>query len=514
MKKTSNKFFFGKCSNITFMLICAVILLVNFCFRTGYVFIDGAVFNGFSLTLLILAVLSAFFTVFATVLNLKNSEFSNKKVIHIFEIISKIYIIFFTIVTAGIVIVAGKESIVAAFGFFKQAFPFWFAALAVITALFLIPNISKKTVKKFLIGLISAALIFSLYASLFPITPFRFTAMPSVFDNGKDYSVVFSTNDNSTAYLEYEQSGKTVRIYDETSGRKNSDTIHTFHIPYNKLSGSTYKVYATRVIDELSYGGRTGKTIESEKITFNDNLGDNVKALTVSDWHTCNKKAEKAISYLGDYNAVLLLGDCATGINFTEEIEKYILSFAADLSGGKMPVLFVRGNHETRGRQASKLPDYLGMDSFYYTAKLGNCKFIILDSGEDKEDSHPEYGNMVVYAESRKEMVKWLSEQENSDNEKIVALSHDRDICIEEDLSKTALEKLDELGVSFMASGHSHESEMLNSYPFPVLLDGGIDASGDGSYVASKLEITSKNIKITSIDNNGIKVIDETVNWK
>ena len=66
-----------------------------------------------------------------------------------------------------------------------------------------------------------------------------------------------------------------------------------------------------------------------------------------------------------------MLGDAAPGLMFEDEIKDYIVEFGGALCKGEMPVVYIRGNHETRGEYAAKLPDYLGMDSFYFNAAFG-----------------------------------------------------------------------------------------------------------------------------------------------
>lgn len=107
-----------------------------------------------------------------------------------------------------------------------------------------------------------------------------------------------------------------------------------------------------------------------------------------------------------------MLGDCAPALMSEDDIADYILDFAAELSGGSMPVIYVRGNHETRGRAAAELAECIGYNQFYYTTSLGNYDFVVLDSCEDKEDSHPEYGGMVDYQNYRTDMVEWLESLE------------------------------------------------------------------------------------------------------
>lgn len=514
MKKFLNSLFFSKSTVIICMIASAVAVLLNYAFRFGYVFIDNTLFNGFSFGLFMIALLNTVLLVAVSVLKLKDSDKCSTKLFKILQVVSELFAAIFLIVVLVNFIVSGSESASVAIKLCKEILPMWLAVVGVTTALFIVVNINKKGIKQAVSVVMAAVMVFAVYSALFPISAYKFTSKPVVFDNGKEYSVVFSTNDKGTAYIEYEYQGESIRIYDEDNGRKKAGTIHTIAVPYEQLSGNTYKVSSTRVIDELSYGGRSGKTIESESITFNDDFGDNVNVLTVSDWHTHNKIAEKAVSNLGEYNAVILLGDCAPGLMFTQEVEDYLITFASNLSGGEMPVLFARGNHETRGREAGNLSSYIGYDSFYYTAKLGNYNFIVLDSGEDKTDDHSEYGGMVVYEQNRKKMVDWLTSLDNTDHAKTIALSHDKGICIEEELSQTAHNKLDELNVSMLVSGHYHTTEFLNESPYPILVDGGIDADGKGTYVASMLSISQEKIDVKSVNSDGETTISETVLWR
>lgn len=514
MKKILNNLFFSKATSILFFFICAVGILLDYSMRSGYVFIDKSLFNGFSITLFVLAIVNTALLIYLACCKMKNSDVCEKKMFKVFQVISKFYAGFYFVIAVVKYAVSGSETDSAAVGFIKEMLPVWLAAVLLLTALFIVPNIHKKAVKKVLSIGMTLVLTFCIYASIFPVIPFRFTSTPVVFDNGEGYSVVFSTNDKATANITYQYQGKDVIRYDEDNGRKSSSVIHTIKVPYQELSQNTYKVSATRVIDELGYGGISGKTLESEEIKFNDKFDDTINVLTVSDWHTHNALAKKTISKAGGYDALILLGDGAPGFNFQSEVVEYIISFASDLSKGEMPVLFARGNHETRGKQAANLASYLGMNKFYYSAKLGTYNFIVLDSGEDKEDSHVEYGGMVAYEQHRKDMVEWLSAQENPNHEKMIALSHSNEICIEEDLSKTAHSKLDVLNTSLLVSGHTHTSEFLDTSPYPTLIDGGINADGDGTYVASKLTINDEKIDVISISNQGNETIHKTVNWR
>lgn len=179
-----------------------------------------------------------------------------------------------------------------------------------------------------------------------------------------------------------------------------------------------------------------------------------------------------------------------------------------------MPIIYTRGNHEIRGTEAIKLADYLGMDSFYFTTSIGDYDIIVLDSCEDKADSHPEYGGMVDYKQYRTEMVNWLNGIENDDNDKTIVFSHAKEICIEEDLSDSALHKIQSINTSLLVSGHEHVYNFDNSGSLPTLVDGGIDSNGNGTYVASLIKLSPNHIEILCIDNDGNNVVNDNIEWK
>ena len=85
--------------------------------------------------------------------------------------------------------------------------------------------------------------------------------------------------------------------------------------------------------------------------------------------------------------------------------------------------------------------------------------------------------NMAVwsnYKRYRTEMVEWLKDLQNHDDNRTVVFSHSREICIEEDLSESALSKLISLNASILISGHEHICEFDRSGNIPTLVDGGL----------------------------------------
>lgn len=70
-------------------------------------------------------------------------------------------------------------------------------------------------------------------------------------------------------------------------------------------------VGSTQVYEPYAYGSRSGRTIVSAEYAFTPCDGETQTWLCVSDWHTRNDLAKQAISHLGGYDGVILLGDAS-----------------------------------------------------------------------------------------------------------------------------------------------------------------------------------------------------------
>lgn len=486
---------------------------VNYGLRTTYVFIDIVLFKGFGLTLLSLAIIAALFLLLCYILKVKKgSAYTFKLPMKVLYIVSLAYSLFFFIYTVGVYIGSGVETQQYANQLILQAMPLTFFILSIVFLAVVMPNIQQKTVKKVISFVLVLCAVGGGILSLFPYCEYKITSDPMVIDNGEDYAVVFATNDNGTGFIEYEFNGESFIKYDESAGRlKTESKIHTIHVPKEQLNSNSYRVGSKRVIADLSYGSRLGKKVYSDYYEFSIPDGDDQSYLTVSDWHIRLAKAYAACENAGDYNGVILLGDPAAGLMTEQDIVTNIVEFGGALSKGIMPVIYVRGNHETRGAYASKLADYLGMDGFYFDTSYGPYEFIVLDSGEDKEDSHPEYGGLDNYNEYRKDMISWLSQKKAAENKKTFVLVHSNDVCIEENLSKKAYDNFNRLGVVQLLSGHMHTVDFFEKDGINVYIDGGIM---DGKeFVANKLTLNADNCKIEGWNQSGEKVFDKTLKF-
>ena len=123
-----------------------------------------------------------------------------------------------------------------------------------------LPKFKDKSRKVITAVILTITLLVGIF-NVFSVVPYKITSVPSVIDNGSEYSVVFSTNKYGTGYVEYNYNGKDYKLYDEMGGRLNSDSkIHSISVPYEHLRNNTYSVGSTEVFEQYSYGSHRGKT--------------------------------------------------------------------------------------------------------------------------------------------------------------------------------------------------------------------------------------------------------------
>lgn len=506
---------------LTLSVIAAI--LFRAC-RTTWTFMGISVgIEAFPIILLaLMAVTSALLGILLT-LKLNGSNFCTKKAYKILLLISAFFsAVFFIFAVVHAIGYAPGEEMEIFFLEFKKTLSEGALLLIVPFFALIYPKLSCKIKKGIAAVSLFVVVLFGINA-FFPLAPFKITSAPMVIDSGSEYSIVFSTNDYGTAFVEYTYNGKDYKVFDNTGGRLNSDSkIHSISVPYEHLRNNTYKVGSTRVIEEFSYGSRRGKTISSIEYNFTYNESENQTWLVISDWHTKLGKAYSAINNLeSDFDGVILLGDATPGVDFEQQVVTTIVEFGGKVSEGIKPVLYVRGNHETRGAYAKDLPVALGLEQFYYTADIGPYSFVVLDSGEDKDDSHIEYGGMNDYNTYRTDMIEWLKDVEVK-NDKVIALSHAWQISeVEPDLSETGWAELDRLGTRLLISGHEHEcrflgekegkeKELTEIYDIIGYIDGGKVNEG---YVASQLTLNKNGFEIYAIDNNGEEFANEKFEW-
>ena len=85
--------------------------------------------------------------------------------------------------------------------------------------------------------------IFFAVNAFYPLSGYKITADPMVIDNGSEYSVVFSTNDEGNAYIEYTYEGEDYKIFDNVGGKLVRGRIHSIPVPYEHLRNNKYRLH-------------------------------------------------------------------------------------------------------------------------------------------------------------------------------------------------------------------------------------------------------------------------------
>ena len=237
----------------------------------------------------------------------------------------------------------------------------------------------------------------------------RFTYEPVVYAVEDTYQIVFSTNHPATAWVEI--GGEA--YYDLFAGSmKSKDTVHKIIVPQEKLDeAKAYSIHAEKMIYRGPFGGFKGEEI-SKDYTFRPvDSSDGLVYYTMTDVHHARKGAVDAALSVENLDFLVILGD-SVGMTEYEKDAQFTNLLAHDVTGGQIPVVYARGNHEIKGAYAEELYQYVGSknESFYYWFTLSDVFGITLDLGEDHDDGWWEYYGTDRFSLYREEQTRFLQE--------------------------------------------------------------------------------------------------------
>lgn len=373
---------------------------------------------------------------------------------------------------------------------------------------------------------LSLVLLFAVLAVIITVLfcSIRITTGPVVFECGTDeYAVVWSTSLKGSGYVKYTYEGEEKVIWDTKGGTiATDDTVHMVKVPKNELRNNTYSVGSQYVFLKASYMAYKGRTVESEEFLFSGTeKQDDIRALCISDIHGMTEEMKKSVSHFEETpDIIFMIGDISSEMIFKSQFEKNILRNAYILSGGSIPVVYTRGNHETRGEFSAQMLDYFPTNTgeFYFTFDFGGISALVLDSGEDKEDDHREYSGLVDFSSYRKKELKWLTslEKEDFDGKYKIVLCH-HPLIDTEYFGKDWETPLKNLGMDLVVGGHYHESRIVEG-DLPRLIDGGkLKDMNDGEktkWAASMMHFKDGKIAMKTVNLNGETILSEELEVK
>ena len=312
------------------------------------------------------------------------------------------------IVTVGAIVVV----IFGAFDYLPFILPHFWKSLAVAGciltfALLVFFPIQGKTKLKVVIV---AAVVIAAVVIGYQLRPCTFTYGAVVYAVEDDYQIVFSTSDSAIAWVEV--GGEC--YYDLYAGSmKSADKVHKIEVPQEALDAAGgYTVCAQQMIYRGPFGGYKGETI-SQSYDFRPvDASDGLNYFTASDVHEASEAAARAAENLENMDFLILLGDIVSMVE-TESDAQAANELAYNITGGQIPVIYARGNHEIKGEYAEVLYKYVGSkdQGYYYWVTLGEDVFaVVLDLGEDHADDWWEYYGTAQFDLYRQEQTEMLED--------------------------------------------------------------------------------------------------------
>lgn len=376
--------------------------------------------------------------------------------------------------------------------------------------------------KKFLSTLLGVA------APIFLAAQIKITHGPWLCDmTSTGVTVVWTTDKPALSWVEIaEDNGNSFyqkehkRHYETVAGRRQAHKrVHAVRLKQLKPGTRyNYRIFSQEVVewkynDAVKYGDVAATNVFSRaplRFTTFPEKGSDISFLVFNDIHgRADYMAELVKNEdFSTHDFVLFNGDMSSSVENSDQLFKDYIDTAVSLYASELPLIYNRGNHETRGRHADFLAEYFPTNSknFYQLYMVGDIACLVLDCGEDKPDNDIEYGNLADYDAYRVEESEWLrqvvaSESFRNAAARIVFLhiplgngSWHGNLHLEE----LFLPILNEAGIDVMFSGHTHRygfREPNEKVRFPILIN------DNQSYI--RCNVTADKIKAEIVGPKG-----------
>jgi acid phosphatase type 7 len=272
---------------------------------------------------------------------------------------------------------------------------------------------------------------------------------------------------------------------------------------------SIYKPYQVEYAADVASEVYSFKTI--------DPAAERVRFIVYNDIHDKLPVWRQCHSLVANEKAdfVFINGDIIDYTQDEKQVVDHFLTPATEMFARTTPMLYTRGNHETRGAHAQSLKQYLDQPggNYYYGLTWGPARFTVLDTGEDKPDQTAVYAGLADFDAYRSVQQKWLEQEIASE----AFRSAPQRVLIHHipayyngkpddhewthgavDLRKKWWPMLQGKNVACYIGGHTHRYTLKKPDPatghdFPVVIGGG-----------PKLGIAT--VMLVEVDRNGVKL--------
>lgn len=349
---------------------------------------------------------------------------------------------------------------------------------------------------------------------------------PAVFMLEQEYCILFLSAAKGIGWVEIE--GKEYGV-SPVGGLIPSDRdVHKIFVPMEVLDrAKKYSVHFCAVPERDPYFPKCMPEATKEYSFSPIRDKKQIRAYHLCDTHTHISGPTKTAAFFGGKpDLILMNGDIPNHSGSIQMIRK-LHELCQNVAGGQIPILFARGNHDTRGAAAI---DFLGCTpnrngDMFYTARSGELWTLLLDCGEDKSDANVEYGGMISFDGYRRRQLEFLKQvNANADKEynapgvrHRIAMCHIPLYCdwnlFAKDIYAQWLEELNRMNLEVMFCGHTHTTEFFpdgretgfGKMDFPIIVGGTMRGS---DYVGTAVTFHEKGLDF-AFTNGEHQVLEE-----
>lgn len=378
-------------------------------------------------------------------------------------IMNGINILFFIVIMV-IIALGAKDYMYFAWPYFIKYCLITLGVLICYFFLFVYPKTNLKNNKKF--TYISFGLIITITIGYLVNARVNYiTSNPVVYIVEDKYQIVFASNTESRAWVKIGD----IEYYDNYAGSNRSYTkVHKIEVPILEMNQyREYTINTQKLTYRGPFGGFKGRLI-SETYEFQPvDTSDGLDYYAISDIHMDIRSSKLAVEYNKNKELLIIAGDIISMIE-NEADALYTNKVAHELTKGKIPVIYARGNHEIKGKYSEEFHKYVGAknEDFYYTFNIDNIYGMVLDLGEDHDDDYWEYYDTAKFDEYRNKQVKMIEKEiEKGEYKKYdyrFVVSHipipyingrHNHVKIKNDLNNL----LNQMNINMVISGHQHD---------------------------------------------------------
>lgn len=161
-----------------------------------------------------------------------------------------------------------------------------------------------------------------------------------------------------------------------------------------------YRV-CSRVVRDFRYRHITlGDTVVSgfRSFVMPDLRANDFKIVVFNDIHRHEETISMLMKRVNDVHPDLILfnGDCLVEPDCEQDLVDMLSLLNSKVGADEIPVLYLRGNHETRGAYSWHLHEYLNFidGSLYGAFSWGDTRFVLMDFGETRTDSNTQFAGL------------------------------------------------------------------------------------------------------------------------